>query len=82
MKKTSLPSDISVERPHLAHTVFVAPNTSIVGRVTLGKDSSVWYGSVLRGDINAITIGDRTNIQDGTIIHLENDITTYNRGKV
>ena len=48
---------------------FVAPNATVVGNVTLEENASIWYGAVLRGDVNKITIGDRTNIQDGTVIH-------------
>ena len=48
---------------------FVAPNATVVGNVTLEENASIWYGAVLRGDVNTITIGDRTNIQDGAVIH-------------
>jgi len=60
-------------QPDLARAAFVAPNATVVGDVTLGADSSVWYGCVLRGDINAIRIGEGTNVQDGTIVHLADD---------
>lgn len=56
--------------PDTDRAAFVAPNATVMGDVTLGVDSSVWYGCVLRGDINAIAIGGGTNIQDGTIVHL------------
>jgi len=59
--------------PDIAGAAFVAPNATILGDVTLGPQSSVWYGCVLRGDINAIAIGEGTNIQDGTIVHLADD---------
>jgi carbonic anhydrase/acetyltransferase-like protein (isoleucine patch superfamily) len=52
-------------------TAFVAPTASVMGDVTLGEDSSVWYGAVLRGDMAAIVIGSQTNIQDGTIVHVD-----------
>ena len=64
---------------HLAHTpdtaraAFVAENATVVGHVTLGANSSVWYQCVLRGDINSIEIGDGSNVQDGTIVHLADD---------
>lgn len=48
---------------------FVAETAVIVGDVTIGRDSSIWFNAVLRGDVNTITIGDRTNIQDGAVIH-------------
>ncbi len=56
--------------PQLHESVFVAENAVIIGSVEIGKDSSVWYGCVLRGDVNYIKIGERTNIQDMTMIHV------------
>ena len=53
----------------VADNAFIAPDVAMVGKVTIGKDSSVWYKSVLRGDVDEIIIGDRSNVQDGTIIH-------------
>lgn len=57
----------------LGKNVFIAPTAIVVGDVTLGDSSSVWYNAVLRGDINSIVIGDRTNIQDGVVGHLSDD---------
>jgi len=59
--------------PDLRRAGFVAPNATILGAVRLGRDASVWYGCVLRGDINAIEIGASTNIQDLTMVHLADD---------
>jgi carbonic anhydrase/acetyltransferase-like protein (isoleucine patch superfamily) len=59
--------------PDTARAVFVAPTATVVGDVTLGERSSVWYACVIRGDINSIVIGDETNVQDGTVIHLADD---------
>ncbi len=59
--------------PQTGRAAFVAANATVLGDVTLGAMSSVWYGCVLRGDINAIVIGDATNVQDGTIVHLADD---------
>lgn len=59
--------------PDIARANFVAPNATVLGDVTLGPRSSVWYGCVLRGDINSIVIGEGTNVQDGTIVHLADD---------
>lgn len=59
--------------PDIAHAAFVAPNATVLGDVTLGPSSSVWYGCVLRGDINTIVIGEGSNVQDGTIVHLADD---------
>ena len=60
--------------PDVAAAAFVAANATIVGDVQLGRDSSVWYGAVLRGDIEAIRIGAGSNVQDLTLIHLANDL--------
>lgn len=57
-------------RPQLAEDIFVAPNSSLIGNVTLGKGSSVWYGAILRGDVNHITIGHNSNIQDNVVVHV------------
>jgi carbonic anhydrase/acetyltransferase-like protein (isoleucine patch superfamily) len=55
--------------PRLDATAFVAPTASIVGDVTVGAESSIWYGAVLRGDVMPIRIGARTSIQDNTVVH-------------
>ncbi len=55
--------------PKVGEGTFVAETAVLLGDVTIGKDCSVWFNTVLRGDVNTITIGDRTNIQDGTVIH-------------
>jgi gamma-carbonic anhydrase len=60
-------------KPDTARANFVAANATVIGDVTLGAGSSVWYGCVLRGDINSIVIGDGSNVQDGTIVHLADD---------
>jgi carbonic anhydrase/acetyltransferase-like protein (isoleucine patch superfamily) len=54
----------------VAASAFVAPGARIIGDVTIGTDSSVWYNCVLRGDVEAIRIGARTNIQDGSVVHV------------
>ena len=59
--------------PDTAAAAFVAPNATVLGAVKLGPQSSVWYGCVLRGDINTIEIGEGTNIQDLTMVHLADD---------
>ena len=60
-------------RPQLGTGVFIAPSADVLGDVTLGDDSSVWYQAVLRGDINRILVGPRSNIQDGAVVHLADD---------
>ena len=57
------------KRPRIAADAFVAPTAVIIGDVEIGSGASIWFGCVLRGDVNSIRIGARTNIQDGTIIH-------------
>ena len=60
-------------KPNTENALFVAPNATVIGDVTLGRLSSVWYGAVLRGDINAIRIGEGVNLQDGVIVHLADE---------
>ncbi|MCS7008570.1 MAG: gamma carbonic anhydrase family protein, partial [Chthoniobacterales bacterium] len=60
-------------QPDTSKAAFVAPNATILGSVTLGEDASVFYGAILRGDIQDIIIGNGTNVQDGTIIHLADE---------
>jgi carbonic anhydrase/acetyltransferase-like protein (isoleucine patch superfamily) len=55
--------------PQIGENVFLAETAVVVGDVVIGRDSSIWYGTVLRGDVNSIRIGDRVNIQDGAVIH-------------
>lgn len=57
-------------RPKVHRSAYVAPGVSLIGDVVIGPRSSLWFGVVVRGDINEIRIGQRTNIQDGTIIHV------------
>lgn len=64
------------ERETEAMPNFVAKNATVVGDVSLGAESTVWFQAVIRGDANWIKIGDRTNIQDGTIIHVDHDAPT------
>jgi len=58
-------------RPDVSRAAFVAPGVHVIGDVTLGEDSSIWYNCVLRADVNRIRIGARTNIQDGSIVHCD-----------
>lgn len=57
-------------RPDLGDGVFLAPGSRVIGRVQIGRDSSVFYNSVVRGDVNGIVIGSRTNIQDNCTLHV------------
>jgi len=62
--------------PVVHPSAFVAPTAVVTGDVTLEEESSVWYQSVLRGDINRIHIGPRSNVQDGCVVHLADDYPT------
>ena len=55
----------------VGNAYYIAPNAAVVGRVTLGRDVSIWFNAVLRADSDTITIGDRSNVQDGSILHLD-----------
>ena len=59
--------------PTLGERVYVDPAATVIGQVTLGDDVSIWPGCVVRGDVNFIRIGARSNIQDGTVIHVSHD---------
>jgi len=59
--------------PQIHPTAYVAPGAVVVGDVTLGEESSVWYQCTLRGDIHRIVVGPRSNIQDNSVIHLADD---------
>lgn len=73
MNKTDFPEGVMEKEPEVHASVFIAPGAHVVGNVEIGEGSSVWYNAVLRGDINKITVGKRSNIQDGSVLHLEND---------
>jgi len=55
--------------PEIGANVFVAPNAVLIGRVKIGADSSIWFGSILRGDIGEIVVGAGTNVQDNVVLH-------------
>lgn len=56
--------------PEIDESVFIAEGAVIIGDVVIGKDSNIWFNAVIRGDVNYIRIGERTNIQDGCILHV------------
>ena len=60
--------------PVVHPSAYIAPTAVVIGAVTLGEESSVWYGAVLRADVAPIRIGDRTNLQDGTIVHVDEGV--------
>jgi Carbonic anhydrases/acetyltransferases, isoleucine patch superfamily len=55
--------------PQIGENVYLADNATIIGDVIIGNDCSIWFNTVLRGDVNSIRIGNRVNIQDGTVVH-------------
>lgn len=57
--------------PKVDPTAFVAPSATLIGQVTLGAEASAFYGVVVRGDTNAITVGDRSNLQDNVVLHAD-----------
>lgn len=59
--------------PQIDPTAFIATGAAVMGRVTIGREASVWYGCVVRGDVAPIVIGAETNIQDLTMIHVDSD---------
>jgi carbonic anhydrase/acetyltransferase-like protein (isoleucine patch superfamily) len=63
-----------VKRPVIDPTAWVAPGALLLGDVTLGPASSVWYAAVLRGDMAPIVIGAQSNLQDGTVVHVDADV--------
>jgi carbonic anhydrase/acetyltransferase-like protein (isoleucine patch superfamily) len=60
--------------PSIHPSAFIASTAAVMGDVTVGAESSVWYGAVLRGDMAAILIGSQTNLQDGTIVHVDEGV--------
>lgn len=74
--------------PKIHESAFITDDAIVIGDVEIGEDASIWFGSIIRGDVNFIRVGARTNIQDGTIIHvsskthstiLEDEITVGHR---
>ncbi len=62
--------------PEVHPEAFIAPTATVLGNVTIGREASVWYGCVLRGDLEPIVIGDQSNIQDHTVIHIDQGFPT------
>lgn len=70
--------------PRLGARVFVAPGAAVIGDVEVGDDVSIWFGAVVRGDVNRVRIGAETNLQDGAVVHVthERHPTTIGKGVV
>lgn len=64
-------SAIKGTSPQIDPSCFVAPSATVIGDVTVGARSSIWFGAIVRGDINAIRIGAETNVQDGCVLHVD-----------
>lgn len=60
-------------KPEIDQSVFLAPNCTVIGQCHIGANSSIWFNTVLRGDVNEIRIGQNTNIQDGSVVHCDHD---------
>jgi carbonic anhydrase/acetyltransferase-like protein (isoleucine patch superfamily) len=69
LKTMAIIKSVRGKSPEVGENTFLAETAVLIGDVTVGRDCSIWYGAVLRGDVNKITIGDRTNIQDGAVVH-------------
>lgn len=72
----ALIKEVRGHTPEVGENTFLAETAVLLGDVTIGRDCSIWYNAVLRGDVNKIVIGDRTNIQDGAVLH-----TLYDQSK-
>jgi len=71
-----IPLNLDRSRSKVHPTAFIADNATIIGDVTIGAEASVWYGAVVRGEAAPITLGARTNVQDGCILHSDADFPT------
>merc|ERR1712167_388528 len=78
MGKKNMPRKDYLDRKPLIHpSAFIAKSADLIGAVTIGEEASIWYGAVLRADIQEIVIGPRSNVRDGSIIHLEREQGTH-----
>ena len=67
--------ELKGDTPKIGERTFLAETATIIGTVEMGCDCSIWYGAVLRGDVGAIRLGDRVNIQDNAVLHATNNIS-------
>ncbi|MBM7613888.1 gamma carbonic anhydrase family protein [Alkaliphilus hydrothermalis] len=65
------------KEPNIHESCFIAETADLIGNVTIGANSSIWYKAVLRGDVNQIQVGENTNIQDNTVIHVAKEYPTF-----
>ena len=73
MEKSDIRDNVTIKTPQIHESAFIADGARVIGDVILKAESSIWYNTVARADINQIVIGERSNIQDNSVIHLEND---------
>ncbi len=73
MEPTDLPTFVHTAPPTIPDSVWIAAGAQVMGDVRLGEQCSIWYNAVVRGDVNTISIGARSSIQDGCILHVTND---------
>ena len=73
MEKFELRNNVKIHTQKIDSTAFIADGAKVIGDVIMKADSSIWYNTVARADINQIVIGERSNIQDNSVMHLEND---------
>ena len=68
------------KQPHLGENVYISETAMVIGDVTLGDEVNIWFGAVLRGDMHYIKIGNRTNIQDNSVVHVTTGVSPTNIG--
>ena len=68
------------KHPQLGHDVYISENAMVIGEVTLGDKVSIWFGAVIRGDMHYIKIGNRTNIQDNSVVHVTTAVSSTTIG--
>jgi carbonic anhydrase/acetyltransferase-like protein (isoleucine patch superfamily) len=69
-------------RPNIAKSAFIAPSAEVIGDVKIGENTSIWFQTLIRGDVNYIRIGDNCNIQDMSLIHVARDVYPVNKRKI
>jgi len=69
--------DYEGHQPQIHPSAFIAASADVIGRVTIGEEASVWYNATVRGDINEVVIGPRSNIQDDAVVHLADDFGCF-----
>ncbi|MFT5054535.1 MAG: carbonic anhydrase/acetyltransferase-like protein (isoleucine patch superfamily), partial [Oceanospirillaceae bacterium] len=65
----ALIKSVNGKTPEIPSSCYLAENATVVGDVKMGEECSIWFNAVVRGDVNAIVMGDRVNVQDGAIVH-------------